>query len=179
VGRGYSKAVNYDFYSGAISVNPINVYVRCLHHLLMDALELFEQHCRALLPHSGSKRHTHHLVQNQRQTTHQRMGTTALGYVIVHRSNLNFGLEHLTPRVTLVVQSLEPRTIGAAMKEISGALRTTIVRVRQAHLQWMTPVSQDRVHVIDHPHHAQRLRNSQIFNQAHPPDAQPMLKASW
>ena len=31
-----------------------------------------------------------------------------------------------TPRVTIVVASLEPRTLGAAMKEISGTLRTII-----------------------------------------------------
>jgi hypothetical protein len=30
------------------------------------------------------------------------------------------------PRVTIVVASLEPRTLGAAMKEISGTLRTII-----------------------------------------------------
>jgi hypothetical protein len=32
----------------------------------------------------------------------------------------------LPPRVTIVVASLEPRTLGAAMKEISGTLRTII-----------------------------------------------------
>ena len=31
-----------------------------------------------------------------------------------------------SPRVTIVVASLEPRTLGAAMKEISGTLRTII-----------------------------------------------------
>jgi hypothetical protein len=34
--------------------------------------------------------------------------------------------KHQSPRVTLVVASLEPRTLGAAMKEISGTLRTNI-----------------------------------------------------
>ena len=32
----------------------------------------------------------------------------------------------VTLRVTIVVASLEPRTLGAAMKEISGTLRTII-----------------------------------------------------
>jgi hypothetical protein len=32
----------------------------------------------------------------------------------------------LAPLVTIVVASLEPRTLGAAMKEISGTLRTII-----------------------------------------------------
>jgi trimethylamine--corrinoid protein Co-methyltransferase len=29
-----------------------------------------------------------------------------------------------TPRVTIVIASIEPRTLGAAMKEISGEIRT-------------------------------------------------------
>ena len=32
----------------------------------------------------------------------------------------------LSPRVTIVVASIEPRTLGAAMKEISGEIRTNI-----------------------------------------------------
>jgi hypothetical protein len=32
----------------------------------------------------------------------------------------------IPPRVPIVVASLEPRTLGAAMKEISGTLRTII-----------------------------------------------------
>ena len=34
--------------------------------------------------------------------------------------------QYRAPRVTIVVASLEPRTLGAAMKEISGTLRTII-----------------------------------------------------
>jgi len=39
---------------------------------------------------------------------------------------LNIFQSSVSPRVTIVVASLEPRTPGAAMKDISGTLRTII-----------------------------------------------------
>jgi prepilin-type N-terminal cleavage/methylation domain-containing protein len=44
------------------------------------------------------------------------------GQVVMCRSDA----PEAAPRVTIVVASLEPRTLGAAMKEISGTLRTII-----------------------------------------------------
>jgi hypothetical protein len=39
-----------------------------------------------------------------------------------------YALKWAAPRVTIVVALLEPRTLGAAMKESSGTLRTIIQR---------------------------------------------------
>jgi hypothetical protein len=51
----------------------------------------------------------------------QRIG----GFHVWLASNVALGVP---PRVTIVVASLEPRTLGAAMKEISSTLRTIIQR---------------------------------------------------
>ena len=48
---------------------------------------------------------------------------TPIGNSLMAASTLG---DHTPPRVTIVVASLEPRTLGAAMKEISGTLRTII-----------------------------------------------------
>ena len=44
------------------------------------------------------------------------------------------------------------------------------VSVRRTHLELISDVSQDRVHVNNRAHHAQRLRDFNTFKPTHPPD---------
>lgn len=52
-----------------------------------------------------------------------------------------------------------------------GAVRSTSrVSVRPSHLELTSPISQDRVHVNNRAHNAQRLRDFNTFRPTHPPD---------
>ncbi len=85
---------------------------------MLDARQVFQ---RALRPQAGMGRvqaRPHHPVQDQRHEADLRVGADALGQTVVHRADLDFGLEY--PRIKPRLAPSKRAENGAQLSKSGG-----------------------------------------------------------
>ena len=65
------------------------------HAVILDALQLFERPLERVTRVRRLKPAAHHPMQDQRHEADRRVRTNPLGYAVIHRTDLDLGLEHL------------------------------------------------------------------------------------
>ncbi len=64
---------------------------------MLDALQLLKRPLGRVTGIGGVESAAHHPVQDQRHEADRRMRANPLGQAVIHRANLDLGLEHIEP----------------------------------------------------------------------------------
>jgi hypothetical protein len=107
-------------------------------------------------------------------------------WMLASLTSINCARPKQTPRIGLLLfaifsKKLVKRTdIDEYLEnknENASVILRHIVSAQRTHVELISVVSQDRVHANERGHYAQRLRDFQIFNPAHPPDLHPGVQS--